>query len=106
MCKFYGSKTQFIDSYYYTSSPSECAFVSSHWPGTWSLVSPAVFWVLPSDSEGRCFGGTVPVYRFSNNRKDFNQRITLDLSVKRAMINRAWVPDGGGPNGSAFCSPI
>jgi len=26
--------------------------------------------------------------------------------VKRAMLNRAWVPDGGGPNGSAFCSPI
>jgi len=25
--------------------------------------------------------------------------------VKRAMINRAWVPDGKGSNGAAFCAP-
>ena len=62
--------------------------------------------MLPADSQGHCDGGTIPVYRFSNNRKDFNQRMTLDLSVKRSMLNRAWAQDGGGPNGVGFCSPI
>jgi hypothetical protein len=106
MCKFYGSKQLFLDSFYYTADPSECQFVANNWPGVWTLVNPAVFWVAPADADGACVSGTIPVYRFSNNRKDFNQRMTLDLSVKRAMINRAWVPDGGGPNGVAFCSPI
>jgi serine protease len=106
VCKFVGSATLLIQSNYYTAVPSECRFVIANWPGVWTLVNPAVFWVLPADANGACAIGTVPVFRFSNNRKDFNQRHTLDLSVKRAMINRAWVPDGGGPNGTAFCSPI
>ena len=79
---------------------------SSPVAGTWTLVNAAAFWVLPTDVDGGCAGGTIPVFRFSNNRNDFNQRMTFDLSVKRAMINRAWAPDGGGPNGTAFCSPI
>ena len=48
--------------------------------------------------------GTIPVYRFFNNRQDANHRHTPDLSVRRAMINRGWVPEGNG--GVAFCSPI
>ena len=39
---------------------------------------------------------TLPVYRFFNNRRDANHRYTVDLSVRRAMINRAWVPEGTG----------
>ena len=41
VCKFYGSRTEFIDSYYYTSDPAECAFVQATSPGTWTLVTPA-----------------------------------------------------------------
>jgi hypothetical protein len=77
-----------------------------HGSGTWTLQNPAAFWVLPAEPDGRCAIGMLPVYRFDNNRRDFNQRHTIDLSVKRAMINRAWVPDGAGKNGVAFCSPI
>jgi serine protease len=106
VCKFFGSPQYFIQSNYYSPSPSECQYVMSHWPGIWTLVDPAAFYVQPADANGQCPGATIPVYRFSNNRKDFNQRMTLDLSVKRAMLNRAWAPDGGGPNGVAFCSPI
>jgi serine protease len=106
MCEFFGSRALLINSYYFTSVPSECQYVIAHAADTWALLTPAAFWVLPTDGDGRCTGGTIPVYRFSNNRKDFNQRMTFDLSVKRAMINRAWVPDGGGPNGTAFCAPI
>jgi hypothetical protein len=106
VCKFFGSRAKLIDSFYYTSSASECAFVAANWPGTWSLVSPAVFWVMPVSADGACPAGTVGTYRFDNNRQDFNQRHTIDLSVKRAMINRAWVPTGSGSNGVAFCTPI
>jgi hypothetical protein len=48
----------------------------------------------------------VPVYAFFNNRRDANHRYTIDLSVRRAMQNRAWVPDGAAPNGAAYCSLI
>ncbi len=106
VCKFYGNRTQLIDSYFFTAVASQCQYVIANWPGTWTLQSSAAFWVLPADTEGRCAIGALPVYRFDNNRHDFNQRHTIDLSVKRAMINRAWVPDGAGKNGVAFCSPI
>jgi hypothetical protein len=106
MCKFYGSRSQRVDSYFFTSVASECQYVALHGSGTWTLQNPAAFWVLPAEPDGRCAIGMLPVYRFDNNRRDFNQRHTIDLSVKRAMINRAWVPDGAGKNGVAFCSPI
>ncbi|MBA3505804.1 MAG: hypothetical protein H0T80_08510, partial [Betaproteobacteria bacterium] len=44
--------------------------------------------------------------RFFNNRRDANHRYSNDLSVRRAMINRAWVPEGNGANGVVFCSAI
>ncbi|MEO8676364.1 MAG: S8 family peptidase, partial [Casimicrobiaceae bacterium] len=68
MCKFYGSKELFIDSYYYTADPGECQFVIDRWPGVWTLVNAATFWVLPTDADGLCSSGTIPVFRFSNNR--------------------------------------
>jgi hypothetical protein len=46
------------------------------------------------------------VFRFFNNRQDANQRHTVDLSVRRAMLNRAWVPQGVGANNVIFCTPI
>ncbi|HEX9301489.1 MAG TPA: S8 family serine peptidase, partial [Casimicrobiaceae bacterium] len=106
VCKFYGSATSLIDSFFFTASAGECSFIAANSAGTWTLVNPAVFYVLPADADGNCAAGSVPVYRFDNNRRDFNQRHSIDLTVKRAMINRAWVPDGGGRNGVAFCSPI
>jgi hypothetical protein len=39
-----------------------------------------------------------------SNRRDANQRYTVDLSLRRAMINRQWVPEGS--NGVVFCSPV
>ena len=55
---------------------------------------------------GNCQAGTLPVYRFFDNRNDANHRYTVDLTVRRAMINRKWVPEGSGPNAVAFCSPV
>ena len=106
VCKFFGSRSAFIDSYYYTSDPTECAFVQATWPGTWTLVTPAAFWVMPAFADGSCPGGTLPTFRFDNNRRDFNQRHTIDLSIRRAMLNRAWAPTGKGNTGVGFCTPI
>jgi hypothetical protein len=44
------------------------------------------------------------VYRFFDNRRDANHRYTVDLSLRRAMINRQWIPEG--PGGVVFCSPV
>jgi hypothetical protein len=72
----------------------------------WSLQTNAAFWVEVPNAEGVCRAGTLPVYRFFNNRRDANYRYTIDLSVRRAMQNRVWVPSGKGSNGVSFCSLI
>ena len=106
VCRFYGSAEALIDSHFYSASASECQYVFAHYPGIWSLELAAAFYVLLPDANGQCQGGLLPVYRFFNNRRDANHRHTIDLTVRRAMINRAWVPEGIGSNAVAFCTPI
>ena len=106
VCRFYASLGGLIDSHFYTASASECQFVQTHYPGVWLLEDPASFYVLVPDAAGRCPVNTLPVYRFFDNRRDANHRHTVDLTVRRAMTNRAWVPEGTGPNSVAFCSPV
>ncbi len=106
VCRFYGSATALIDSHYYTANATECQFILSHYPGIWTLERAAAFYVLLPDASGSCPAGTLPVYRFFNNRQDANQRHTIDLSVRRAMLNRAWVPQGVPPDQVIFCTPI
>jgi hypothetical protein len=105
VCRFY-SPLPMIDSHFFTAFPDECNFVITHWPNVWLLESRAAFYVVPVDSLGNCGAGTLPVYRFFDNRNDANHRYTIDLSVRRAMLNRGWAPEGVGPNAVAFCSPI
>lgn len=93
-----------INSHFFTASAAECQFVQARWPGVWTLENPAVFYIEVPDANGACRDGTLPIYRFFNNRMDANHRHTPDLSVRRAMNNRSWVPEGAG--GVAFCSPI
>lgn len=104
VCRFYAGPEQQIDSHWFSADQYECSTVLSQSPA-WRLQTSAAFWVEMPDLDGQCRAGTLPVYRFFNNRRDANQRHTVDLSVKRAMINRAWVPDGKGANGAAFCAP-
>jgi len=104
VCRFYAAGL--INSHYYTASASECQFVQQRWPGVWNLETPAAFFVQVPDASGNCPAQTLPVYRFFDNRQDANHRYTVDLSVRRGMINRQWIPEGAGPNGVAFCSPV
>jgi hypothetical protein len=105
VCRFY-SPLPLIDSHFYTAFADECNFVISHWSNVWLLESRAAFYVVPVDTLGNCRAGTLPVYRFFDNRNDANHRHTINLSVRRAMLNRGWAPEGIGPNAVAFCTPI
>jgi hypothetical protein len=104
VCRFFAGGL--INSHYFTASTSECAFILNNYAATWKIESFAAFYVLLTDLNGQCAAGTLPVYKFFDNRQDANQRHTIDLSVRRAMNNRAWVPQGIGPNHVAFCTPI
>ncbi len=102
VCRFYAAGL--INSHFFSASFFECQFVLSHWAGIWHLETPAAFYIQIPDGDGNCPSGTLPVHRFFNNRNDANHRYTVDLSVRRAMLNRAWVPEGNGPNAVAMCS--
>jgi serine protease len=106
VCRFYADANVQINSHYYTANQEECLFVQARWPGIWNLEQTDAFYIQVPDFAGNCAAGTLPVYRFFNNRRDANHRYTVDLSVRRAMINRAWAPEGHGPNSVVFCSPI
>jgi len=105
VCRFY-SPLPLIDSHFYTAIPSECQYVIANWPGIWNLETFAAFYVLMPDANGVCPNGSLPVYRFFDNRADANHRHTIDLTVRRTMLNRLWAQEGLGPNGVAFCSPL
>jgi serine protease len=104
VCRFFAAGL--INSHYFTADKAECAFILNNYAATWKIESFAAFYVLLPDVNGQCVAGTLPVYKFFDNRQDANQRHTIDLSVRRAMTNRAWVPQGVGPNHVAFCTPI
>lgn len=106
VCRFYANAETQINSHYYSANFLECVNVALYWPGIWQLEQLSAFFVQVPDSLGICPANTLPVYRFFNNRRDANHRYTVDLSVRRAMLNRAWTAEGEGPNSIAFCSPI
>jgi serine protease len=105
VCRFY-SPLPLIDSNLFFALASECQFVKTFWVGTWYFESAAAFYVLLPDADGKCPNGSLPVYRFFDNRNDANQRHTVNLTVRQEMLNRQWAPDGIGSNGVAFCSPM
>ncbi|MBK7591228.1 MAG: S8 family serine peptidase [Betaproteobacteria bacterium] len=106
VCRFYADADVLINSHYFTADATECSFVRSRWPDIWRLEQPDAFYVQVPDSAGSCPDETLPVYRFFNNRRDASHRYTIDLSVRRSMINRSWVPEGNGATAAVFCTPI
>jgi serine protease len=105
VCRF-SSSLPLINSFIFTAIASECQFMIANYPGIWNLDTPSAFYIVLSDGNGACPGGTLPIYRFFNNRNDANMRHTRDLTVRREMLNKKWAPNGFGPNGVAFCSPV
>jgi serine protease len=95
-----------INSHFFSADNFECQYVLNHWSGTWFLESRHAFYIQVPDIDGNCPANTLPVYRFFDNRDDANHRYTVDLSVRRSMLNRGWVAEGEGPSAVAFCSPF
>lgn len=106
VCRFYGNPAKLLDSHYFTAEEAECEYLRANMEGTWDLEDPAAFYVQVADGAGNCPNGTFPVYRFFNNKKNANHRYTIDLTVRRAMLNRVWIPEGRGPYSVSFCAPI
>lgn len=106
VCRFYASAAVQINSHYYSANLDECLYVLLNWPGIWMLESASAFYIPVPDANGNCPAKMLPVYRFFDNRRDANHRYTVDLSVRRAMQNRAWASEGAGSSGVAFCSTI
>ena len=71
VCRF-SSPLPLINSFIFTAIASECQFMIANYPGIWNLDSLSAFYVLLSDGNGACPGGTLPIYRFFNNRNDAN----------------------------------
>jgi serine protease len=106
VCRFYASAAVQINSHYYSASIDECLYVLFNWGGIWELETATAFYIQVPDANGNCPAKTLPVYRFFDNRRDANHRYSVDLSVRRQMVNKAWAPEGFGPNSVAFCSAI
>ncbi len=100
VCRFY-APSLLVNSHFFSANPAECTYVQQNWNGAWQLETPAAFYIDTPDASGNCRAGTVPVHRFFDGRSDANHRYTIDLSVVRSMINRAWVLEG-----NVFCSPV
>lgn len=104
VCRFFAGGL--INSHYYSTTPAACQYIETNLAFVWKLEFAAAFYVELPDVNGNCPASTLPVYEFFDNRADAAQRFSIDLSVRRTMINRAWVPLGNGPNYVAWCSPI
>lgn len=105
VCRFYANANVLINSHYYSANFDECIAVLLNWPDVWELETPSAFYIQVPDANGHCPADTLPVYRFFDNRRDANHRYSVDLSVRRAMGNRAWVAEGAGAAAVTFCSP-
>lgn len=108
VCRFV-SWNPLIRSHFFSPEASDCAYLAAHGQPDWQLETMEAFYVQLPDAAGACPADRMAIYRFDNNRNDFNQRHTADLTVRRAMLNRAWVPTGTrGPleRGVAFCAPL
>ena len=93
VCRYYGNAATGLNSHFYSAVPAECATVQAQWPGLWLLESSNVFQVvLPV--KGDCPAGTVPVYRFFNNRIDANHRYVTDSLLFAPMLSHGYENEG------------
>lgn len=103
VCRFFSSK---YTSHFYTADPSECDFVTEHWPETWLLESRTAFYIgVPDKASGTCAGGLQPIYRLYNNRSDPNHRYVTDRRLRDVMVTSGWVAEGYGPDAVMMCTP-
>lgn len=112
VCRFYGKPEAGLNTHFYSSFASECAFVAQTWPSLWIYETSRAFAVAqPADevpfqvAAGTCYLGTEPVYRLFNNKPDVNHRYTRSIATRESMLALGWISEGKGPLGVSYCAP-
>ena len=105
VCRFYGLPSAGLDSHFYSASPAECFAVDDRYGAEWEIESDNVFQVdLPDTVTGICPGGTIPVYRVFNGRRDANHRYTTSAAIRATMEAAGWIREGYGPDATIMCA--
>jgi len=105
VCRFYGLPSAGLDSHFYSASPAECFAVDERFGAEWRIESDNVFQVdLPDTATGVCPGGTIPVYRLFNGRRDANHRYTTSPAIRASMEAAGWIREGYGPDATIMCA--
>jgi hypothetical protein len=109
VCRFYGSLSPGPNSHFFTLSAKECNFLlylQETKPATqprWNLEDYS-FVAVPTQSNGSCPTGSIPVYRAYNDGfghgKDSNHRYVTDRSLLAPLFAAGWIDEG-----VAFCVP-
>jgi hypothetical protein len=81
-----------VGIHFYTALPAECAQVQATLPA-WQFESGNVF-NIQVPSNGACPSGTIPVYRYFDQRASESWRFITDLSVNAAMLALGWAQEG------------
>ena len=105
VCRYYGLPSAGLDSHFYSASSVECWEVNEYYGTEWQIESDNVFQIdLPNTTTGACPGGTLPVYRVFNHRKDANHRYTTSATVRAQMETAGWIREGYGPDATIMCA--
>jgi hypothetical protein len=98
VCRFFDPNIPPVGIHFYTALPAECAQVKATLPA-WQFESGDVFNIeLPTN--GVCPSGTIPVYRYFDQRVNESWRFITDPTVEAAMLAKGWAYEG-----VQMCSP-
>lgn len=108
VCRYSGIPERGQTSHFYSAygwAVLECVDMVTKFRADWRLESDNVFQIhLPDTTTGACPGGTVPVYRLWNQRRDSNHRYTTSAAIRADMVATGHVAEGYGPQAVAMCA--
>ena len=104
VCRLFSASFGQLSSHFYTMIPAECATRAAN---GWVLEDSAFFYLMPTDANGNCPGGTAPLFRVYNNGMGGapNHRLTADIATRNVMVSLGWIAEGNGPLVIFACTP-
>jgi acid phosphatase type 7 len=105
VCRFWTAQAYApTSSHFYTPLATECATVKGN--PNW-VYEGLVFAFAPSDADGACTAGTIPLYRLYNDGRGGapNHRYTTKPAIRAQMTAQGWIPEGAG-TGVIGCVPV
>jgi hypothetical protein len=100
VCRFFTAKFAAKASHFFTANAAECDALRLG--GDWTYEGIA-FYARPTEANGQCAAGTLPLLRLYNNgRKGApNHAFTVDATKRDTLVAAGFVPEG-----TAFCVPV